>query len=385
MSRPAIRHLIGAMSGTSADGVDAALVAIEGHGVSMRGRLIAHQHHPYPAELKRRIVAVRTGASVCLHELGELARQISFAHLPAIQPLLHLLGDKPLEAVAAHGQTIYHQPPVTMQILDAPLLAHLCACRVIDDFRRADCAVGGQGAPLVPFADYLLFADAHESRLLLNIGGIANLTWLPSRGGLNAVRAFDCGPGNCVSDELMRRADPAGPGFDQGGALAAGGNVHPGLLQLLGEDDFFKIAGPRSTDGPYMMRLFDQALARLNSNPPLNLQDQLACACAWSAQAIAAGALQLAGPGPLSLIVAGGGALNATMMKRLAGQLPQTRIGTSDELGVPAAAREAMAFALLGAATLDGCAANLPAVTGATGPVILGRITPAPIGRSDCW
>src|SRR4051812_25353101 len=174
------RLIAGAMSGTSADGVDVAIVRIRGRGVAMSAQLVHHHHREYHAELKRRIFAMRGSGAVALSELGRVGREISLAYAAAVNEVLLAtkLNASQIAAVAAHGQTLYHDVPITIQWLDPALLAAEVGCAVVSDFRRADCAAGGQGAPLVPFADYILFRDATKNRVLLNIGGIANLTFL---------------------------------------------------------------------------------------------------------------------------------------------------------------------------------------------------------------
>jgi anhydro-N-acetylmuramic acid kinase len=201
------RLLAGAMSGTSADGVDVAIVAIDGQGLDMSARLIHHNHIAYDNPLRDRIFSARQAGSIRLDELAKLGREISLCHAEAVNQALAAsdLKATDLAAVAAHGQTLFHAPPDTIQWFDPALVAAEVGCPVVSDFRRADCAVGGQGAPLVPFADYILFRHPTKNRVLLNIGGIANITWLKAGGSLDDVIAFDTGPGNCISDWLCRK------------------------------------------------------------------------------------------------------------------------------------------------------------------------------------
>src|SRR2546423_4223568 len=222
------RLIAGAMSGTSADGVDVAVVAVSGRGTDMRVRFIRHRHRPYDAELRRAIFSMRETGAARLADIAHCARRISHHYAKTLEIALaeaHLKASD-LAAVAAHGQTVYHAPPATMQLLDPSLLAAEIGCAVVSDFRRADCAAGGQGAPLVPFADFVLFRSAEIDRIVVNIGGIANVTCLfRAAPTLDRVIAYDTGPGNCVSDHLMRRHDPDGPGYDVGGAVALRGRV----------------------------------------------------------------------------------------------------------------------------------------------------------------
>jgi anhydro-N-acetylmuramic acid kinase len=286
------------------------------------------------------------------------------------------VGAADVAAIAAHGQTLYHAPPETLQLLDPALLAAEVGCAVVSDFRRADCAAGGQGAPLVPFADYLLFRHPRKTRVLLNIGGIANVTHLRAGGSLGELVAFDTGPGNCVSDFLVRSADPGGPGVDVGGGVAARGVPVFPLLQLMLADEYFSRPPPKSTDGPAMIELFLRAQRELGRNFPF--ENLLKTACLLTATTIADAIRRFLDPFPDELIVSGGGVHNGTMMALLRQPLGELPIRTTDELGVPAEAKEAIAFALLGAATLDGLPSNVPAATGAARAVVLGSITPRP-------
>jgi anhydro-N-acetylmuramic acid kinase len=312
------RLLIGAMSGTSADGVDVAIVEIDGHGLSMRPALRRHLHRPYPPDLRRRIFAVRSAGQVALAELAHLAHDISDAYADAVNALLTATAIAPsdIQAIAAHGQTLFHSPPDTIQWLDPALLAARTRCSVVSDFRRADCAVGGQGAPLVPFADYVLFRHPKHSRVLLNLGGIANLTFLAAGEPIDRLIAFDTGPANCISDHLMRTRDPLGPGFDNDGTLAATGTPIQPVVHRVLQDDWFSAKPPRSTDGPAMLHLFDNAVNESGARAA-PLSDLLATACTIAARAIR-DAIAHWLPGRIDeLIVSGGGTENALLMRLL--------------------------------------------------------------------
>lgn len=378
--RASDRLIVGAMSGTSADGVDVALVRVTGRGTDMRVRLIAHRHRPYPDDLRELIFSMRGGdAAVRLADVARCGREVSVAYADAVIETLAGGGvtAKEVAAVAAHGQTVFHGPPDTMQLFDPALVASKTNIPVVSDFRRADCAAGGQGAPLVPFADFVLFQSREVDRIVVNIGGIANVTCL-SRGSpaLDRVIAYDTGPGNCVSDHLMRLHDPAGPGYDVGGARALRGRASRLLLDAFRAHDYFAKRRPKSTDGPEMVRAFERAVR--DSDPDLSLEDQLATAAAAVAiQIMWAGALY-GGRFDGEWIVSGGGVRNRAIMDQLAGAVGADRIRTTDELGVPGEAKEAIAFALLAAATLDGLPSNVPSATGANRAVVLGSITPRP-------
>ncbi|HEX5243927.1 MAG TPA: anhydro-N-acetylmuramic acid kinase, partial [Tepidisphaeraceae bacterium] len=253
------RLIVGAMSGTSADGVDVAITAINGRGRQMQARLVAHHHLDYPAIVRDAIFQIRVHGHTRLRSLSDLARQISLMYAAAIGQTLAKanLTSQSISAIAAHGQTLFHDAPLTLQWLDPALLAWETGCPVISDFRRADCAAGGQGAPLVPFADYILFRDQKIDRILLNIGGIANLSWLPAGAEPDHVIAYDCGPGNCLSDWICRTFRPDGPGYDEGGNKALNGKVRDDLAQQFLNEDYFKLPPPKSTDGPAMIGAFE--------------------------------------------------------------------------------------------------------------------------------
>jgi anhydro-N-acetylmuramic acid kinase len=375
------RLIAGAMSGTSADGVDVALVAIDGRGIQMTARLVGFHHHPYPADLRRNVFSLRGAEPVHLAELARCTREISLAYATAVKGALASggVGASDVAAVAAHGQTMFHAPPDTMQVFDPALVAAETGCAVVSDFRRADCAAGGQGAPLVPFADFVLFHSTEIDRIVVNIGGIANVTCLfRDAPTLDRVIAYDTGPGNCISDHLIWGKHPHhAPTFDVGGAMALRGRVSRQLFDAFRSHPYFERQGPKSTDVPAMNAIFEQALQE--KAPSLSREDQLATAAACTAFEIARAASISGGEFRGEMIVSGGGVHNRAIMDQLRGFVGRSvAIRTTDELGVPGAAKEAIAFALLGAATLDNMPSNVPSATGARRPVVLGSITPKP-------
>ncbi|HVT89829.1 MAG TPA: anhydro-N-acetylmuramic acid kinase [Tepidisphaeraceae bacterium] len=373
----ASRLIAGAMSGTSADGVDGAVVKIDGRGVEMTARLVAHRHIPYDLNLRRQIFQIRRQGSAKLSELAKLGSEISLAYAQCVNKLLEELGLKPGDicAIAVHGQTLFHDPPQTIQWLDPSLLAARTGCAVISDFRRADCAAGGQGAPLVPFADYVLFRHPTKNRVLLNIGGIANLTWLKSGGSLQDVIAFDTGPGNCISDHYARESNLP-QGVDLNGALADQGDADFQLAFLairLWKRVFEP--PPKSTDTGEMLSAYDRAMHTLEKNA-MPLKNHLASACLTTALGVDL-ALHHLPSRPDEILISGGGVHNKRLVRELS-QVIKLPILTTDEFGWSSQAKEAVAFALLGAATLDGLASNVPSATGASRAVVLGSITPKP-------
>jgi anhydro-N-acetylmuramic acid kinase len=368
------RILAGAMSGTSADGVDVALVRIDGRGLEMKPQLLRHQHRGYDAELRASIFAARSGeGAIKLADLAQLARRISLTYATAVNE--SLVGAKltapEVTAIAAHGQTLYHSPPATIQWLDPALLAYETGSAVVSDFRRADCAAGGQGAPLVPFADFILFRHPEKNRVLLNIGGIANLTYLPAGGALEDVRAFDTGPGNCVSDWICRTFGPLEMSCDTDGMGASRGLVKQELFDAYLRQPYFRRPPPKSTDGPAMIEPFREAMGKTE----YEMDDLLATATCLTARTVRESIDAVAQANPIELRVSGGGTRNRAIMTWLRSLLDDSidlkLVDYSD-------AKEAVAFALLGAATLDGVPANVPSATGARQAVVLGAVTPKP-------
>jgi anhydro-N-acetylmuramic acid kinase len=339
--------------------------------------LVAHHHRPYDAALRQSIFQLRHSGQTSLAELARLAREISLTYATAVNEALlaaNLKADD-LRAVAAHGQTLYHNPPDTIQWLDPALIAAEVGCAVVSDFRRADCAAGGQGAPLVPFADYLLFRHPTKNRVLLNIGGIANITWLKAGGKLDEVIAFDTGPGNCLADHVCRTHDPLGRGMDVGGQEARLAMPSAPALEKLLKDPFIRAKPPKSTDVPAMIRLFES----IPEMQQVSYLERLATATVFATAAIQLNLAAFLPAKPDELIVSGGGTSNLTMMTHLRkGFTHAALVLTINDLGIPSSAKEAIAFALLGAATLDGEPSNVPSVTGAKRAVVLGSITPKP-------
>jgi anhydro-N-acetylmuramic acid kinase len=375
------------MSGTSADGVDAALVEVR-PGEPPGVRLLAHGTWPYPAGLRERVLALASGGSteeVCRLNayLGELLAEAALgiaAQAGVTPPEVDLIG--------SHGQTIQHLPVPraegggairsTLQIGEPAVIAERTGITTVADFRPRDLAAGGEGAPLVPIVHHLLFSHPERARAVLNIGGIANVTVLPAAAGLGEVSGFDTGPGNVLMDELVRAAGLSDKGYDEDGRLARAGRVHEALLADLLGHAFIRRPPPKSTGreafGP---ALAAEVLARLHAEgrPP---EDGVATLAALTVQAVAANLRGFVLPRtPVQeLFVVGGGALNPVLLWGLAEALPDCVVQSGEAAGMPARAVEAVTFAVLAYLTATGRPGNLPSVTGAAGPRVLGCIVP---------
>ena len=385
------RRVIGLMSGTSADGVDAALVEIAGAGEEARARLLAFKTCPYSEAIRGALFRLfhpdAPGVDLCRmnFRLGEV-----FAEAAAALLAEERLSPADIDLIASHGQTIYHLPPgspaaagaggATLQIAEGAVIAEKLRVPVVCDFRAADIAAGGQGAPLVPFADYLLFHSSTKNRVVQNIGGIANVTVLPAGGGLLATVAFDTGPGNMVIDALALRLSEGELAYDENGELAARGRVNDGLLKWLLAHPFLARRPPKSTGREEFGASFAEGLLEKAKSLSCSLQDALTTATAFTAESIARSYRDFVLPRHAidEVILGGGGSKNLTLRRSLEERLPEQRILTHEDFGIPSKAKEAMAFAVLGNETMLGRAASLPAATGAGHPVIVGKLALPP-------
>jgi anhydro-N-acetylmuramic acid kinase len=358
--------VIGLMSGTSLDGVDAVLVDFSGPSP----RTLATFWLPYPDDIRRRALDLQAAGPDEIHRSALLANALAGCYAEAVRQLLAgaAVDADCVAAIGCHGQTIRHQPGAgyTVQLNNPALLAELTGIAVVADFRSRDIAAGGQGAPLVPAFHAAVFGDPLRHRVILNIGGIANLTDLaPGR----PVRGFDCGPGNLLLDAWVERHQ--GRRYDEGGHWAAQGKVLPQLLQRLLEDPFFAASPPKSCGrDEFNTAWLDNRLA--GSERPEDVQSTL---LELTAVSVAEAMGRWCGK-PQEVFVCGGGARNQALMARLQEHLPDRRVASTDFLDQPADWVEAVAFAWLAWRTLRGVPGNLTEVTGACGPRILGAIYP---------
>jgi len=376
-------RVIGLMSGTSADAVDAALVEWPEGEAPRPFRLRAHLEQPLPDALQERIHRLAAGRTAPGETLGELAALDvllgeRFAEAAAAVADRAGLALDAVDAIASHGQTVAHHPErrATLQIGDPSLIAERTGVVTVADFRPRDVAAGGEGAPLAPFFHRAAFADAHEARLVLNLGGIANVTWLPAGAGPDAVVAFDVGPANALVDGVVRIATRGAERIDADGVRARRGAVDAELLAELLDDDFLRAPPPKSTGRERYGTAEAEALVSRWGGRPLD--DLVATLVAFTAEAVAhACRTHLDTDGaPLRVLVGGGGARNPAVLAALAQSVAGASVEPTDAAGVPADAVEAMAFALLGRNALLGLPNHLPRCTGASGARVLGEIVP---------
>jgi len=404
-------RVAGLMSGTSADGVGAAVVDIRGGQV----RVLAFDTFPYSSALRKEIL------SLCRPETARLEQICHYNHVlgeifgEAVVKLCDQSGIalRSIDLIGSHGQTIYHNPGggryggriigSTLQIGEPSRIAQRTGITTVADFRPRDMAAGGEGAPLVPYADYVLFRDERLCRAVQNIGGIANVTFLPPSGGSvktkglgdgrsqhvsshpqaplegatrTDVIAFDTGPGNMVIDGMMRLITKGQRQYDRGGAVAAKGEVHEGLLREMLRHPFFRRRPPKSTGREQFGQQYCEWLYSRSRREGLLPEDMVATATAFTASTIALAYRRFLPRRPDEMILCGGGAHNATLVRMLQRTLAGVRIRSTDEFGISVDAKEAVSFAILAYATIQGIANNIPRATGADEPVVLGKIVP---------
>jgi anhydro-N-acetylmuramic acid kinase len=384
----------GIMSGTSADGVDVAIVRITTRTPRKTSNsrptlvLLAHEGFPYPPALRRAVLAAMNSPSTSTAELARLNWRLGLAYAEAVRATLQKHRLK-LDLIGCHGQTLYHQArpasyagrsfACTWQSGEPAAIAAAIGVPVVSNFRPADMFVGGQGAPLVPLLDYVLFADAKRGRVLQNIGGIANLTALPAAAPATRVIAFDTGPGNMVIDALAQQL--FNRPYDRNGAIAARGTVLEPALKAALRNPYFRLQPPRTAGREQFGREYAAQFlttCRRHSRKP---EDALATATALTAESIARSYQRFVAPKmkdrSIDYIVSGGGARNRTLMAMLAQRLEPLgcELAASADFGLPVEAKEAAAFALLAWQTWHHLPGNVPAATGATHPAILGQVT----------
>jgi anhydro-N-acetylmuramic acid kinase len=376
----------GVMSGTSADGIDVALISISGSGIGYRPNfeLLRHAHFPYPGNVREAILKAMNATSASVADLSRLNFLLGELYADAVRSVSKRVG-LGLHLVGCHGQTLYHQGEpsrflghdvaCTWQTGEGAVIAERLGVPVVSDFRPADMAAGGKGAPLVPFLDYALFRNRRTGRIVQNLGGIANMTAITAGARPNELLAFDTGPGNMVIDQLMQKlfSKP----YDRNGETARSGKILQPVLEELLAGPFYRRKPPKTAGREEFGREFAQAFLRRCGRAAK--ADILATATALTAQSIARAIRDFVLPTGRfrEYIVSGGGTNNRTLMRMLAMETSQLglTIRNSDDLGIPSAAKEALAFALLAYQTWLQLPGNIPSATGASRPAVLGKVS----------
>lgn len=373
------------MSGTSADGIDVALVRILGRRFNLRLKLLAHEHFDYPQPVRNAILETMNSHHASVADLSRLNFILGELYADAIKKTLQRSRTKKLELIGCHGQTIYHQGDrsaylgkelsCTWQTGEASVIAERLRVPLVSDFRPADMAAGGKGAPLVPFLDYVLFRDRRVGRIVQNLGGIANLTAIPANAKPEDVIAFDTGPGNMVIDQLMQLL--FNQPYDHNGEVAATGHILEPVLEETLRNPFFQRKPPKTAGREDFGREFVKGL--LERCGDAAKADIITTATALTGMSIALALKKLVRTkGPYQdYIVSGGGVANQSLMSMLA--MGATALGLSlgrtDDFGIPSQAKEAVAFAVLAYQTWHHQPSNIPSATGAKRPAVLGKIS----------
>jgi len=403
------------MSGTSADGVDVALLEVEtlaGPERQFAWEMVDFISVPYGDAVRAEILVVQESGDHVLERITRLHFVLGNLFADAVERLATDAGHdlSSIDLVASHGQTVCHFPrlhsaesdagmltgseawgsrdedgswvsPATLQIGEPAVIAERTGISVMSNFRSRDVAAGGTGAPLVPRIDHLLYADPAANRVALNIGGIANLTSLPAGVALEDVTAFDTGPGNMILDGLVHRLTEGKQRYDEGGAQARRGTSDEAIVEELMADPFFSRTPPKAAGRGEFGADFVERLHNLGNAKELSQASLLATAVSLTTRAVRDAVDRFLDVAPTELIVSGGGAHNVALLESLAARFPEARVVTSDYYGLDVDAKEAAAFALLAHLSLEGLAGNIPRVTGARHPVILGDLTPGGTGE----
>jgi anhydro-N-acetylmuramic acid kinase len=384
--------VLGVMSGTSADGIDVALAEVSGSPPELKSQLLAHAAIKFRPAIRTEILRVAEQRAVTAGELSQLnfclGEVLADAVLAACGKFR--VAAKDIGLIGSHGQTIFHQGrPVkylgrptasTLQIGEASIIAARTGITTIADFRLADIAVGGQGAPLVPYADYLLYRDRQLGRVSLNLGGIANITVIPAAAKPSDVSAFDTGPANMLIDALVSYFTKGRQRFDKNAHLAKQGRGLPALVDELLRDSYLKLPPPKSTGREYYGYAYMKRVLALGRRHRARPNDLIRAVTIFTSLSIVDALNRFVLPKHkiAQLIVSGGGAKNPLILAQIAATLPAVEILPSSELGVPEDAKEAYAFALLAYETWHRRPSNIPTATGARRPAILGKISYAP-------
>lgn len=377
---------IGLMSGTSADGMDAALVEITGSGLNTKVRQRAFVTLPYADEVRSAILRLAEGDTGGAHELCMFHFLLGKLSLDACRMVCESAGitAEEIDFVGSHGQTLYHAPNVetyighevrgTLQMGEPSVICEGMGCPVVSDFRVRDLAAGGSGAPLVPYTEFLLYHSEDETVGLQNIGGIGNLTILPRGGHLETTFAFDTGPGNMVMDALTVQITCGKQRFDDDGRLAAQGQVNEDLLRFLMMDPYLYKEPPKTTGREEYGKAYLERLNAKGKELGVSLLDQLATATRFTPECVRLGIERFCPEWPDRLIIGGGGSRNQTLLNDFK-QVVAIPVQTQEEIGLDSDAKEAVAFAILANERLRGLCNNVPNATGARHPVVMGKVS----------
>ena len=369
------RLLLGLMSGTSVDAVTAAVVELRGAVPDVQVALRGAIQHPMPPEIAEAVLA---HDHVTAAQVTRLNVRIGELFAEAALAVLDRLGIAPgeVDAIASHGQTLCHLPEhsATLQLGEPSIIAERTGVLTVAEFRYRDMAAGGQGAPLVPLADFALFRDSAKARAVQNIGGIANVTYIPAAGALDDVIAFDTGPGNMVIDGVMAVGSQGHFRMDEDGRFAAGSEVREPVVQFLMEDDYFHTPPPKTAGREqFGIDCASTWLRQFNGHGD-RYHDLIATFTALTAESISHAYRTYLPKLPDEMVVGGGGAKNPSLMAMIAERLPEVTVLTHADFGIDDAAKEAIAFCILANETLLGRPGNVPSATGARRPVVLGKI-----------
>jgi anhydro-N-acetylmuramic acid kinase len=384
--------VLGMMSGTSADGIDVALARISGAPPNLNAKLLGHTSGKFPPALRREILRIAEQQSISAGELSQLNFRLGelFADAAVSACRKFRVPPSKIALIGSHGQTIFHQGrPIpyfgsptasTLQIGEPSVIAARTGIATVGDFRPADIALGGQGAPLVPYADYLLYRHEKFGRVSLNLGGIANITVLPRAASPGRISAFDTGPANMLIDALVTHFTHGRRRFDENAHFALQGRSIPALLDELLRDPYLKLPPPKSTGREYYGHTYVKKVLALGRRHRAKPNDLIRAATVFTALSVIDALHRFVLPKTKihQLIVSGGGAYNPLILAQLSAALPGTEVRPSSRLAIPEDAKEAFAFALLAYESLHQRPANLPSATGARGPAILGKISYAP-------
>ena len=386
-----VRHVVGMMSGTSVDGVDAALVEISGTDSEPKVKLLAFENKPYPPQVREKIFSLFTPANATVDKVGYMNFLLGEIYAKSALSVIEKAGMKPeeIDVIGSHGQTIWHAPipespdgiPVayTVQIGEGSVIAERTGILTVSDFRVADMAAGGQGAPLVPFSEYLLYRREKETILLQNIGGIGNMTVMPAGAKPRDVFAFDTGPGNMIIDAVISAVTGGEKTYDAGGETAAKGRVCNALLDILKEEPYYRQPLPKTTGREHFGVQYTEKILSWWKENPIPVEDLLATVTDLTAYSIADAYERYVLPKyrASEIIVGGGGSYNATLLRFMKERFAPhgVAVRTQEDLGLNSDAKEAVAFALMADCCMRGKANTLPSVTGAEHPAVMGKIS----------